>query len=58
MGAIDQDPPVSDGSELRAQELKDQWAQIKAGMQEILDKDLRELNSLLSDARVPHIAAP
>jgi len=58
MGAIDQDPPVSGGSELRAQELKDQWAQIKAGMQEILDKDLRELNSLLSDARVPHIAAP
>ena len=58
MRAIDQDPPVSAGSELRAQELIDQWAQIEADVQEIIDKDLRELNTLLSDARVPHIAAP
>jgi len=58
MSTIDQDPPVSAGSKLRAQELRDQWAQIKADMQEILDKDLRELNRLLSGARVPHIAAP
>ena len=58
MSTIDQDPPVSAGSKLRAQELRDQWAQIKADMQEILDKDLRELNRLLSGARVPHIVAP
>ncbi len=58
MSAIDQDPPVSGGSELRAQELKDQWAQIKAAMYEILDKDLRELNMVLSDGQVPHIVVP
>lgn len=57
MGVINQDPPVSSGSELRAQELKDQWAQIRADMQKILDKDLRELNLLLSDEQVPHIVA-
>ena len=57
MGAIDQDPPVSDGSEQRAQELDQQWTQIKADMQDILDKDLHELNMLLIDGGVPHIFA-
>jgi photosystem II stability/assembly factor-like uncharacterized protein len=58
MGAIDQDPPVTAGSELRAQELVDQWAQIKADMRELLEKDLHELNAFLEDSKVPHIVAP
>ena len=57
MGAIDQDPPVSEGSELRARELTEQWAQIKREFQDIVDEDLAALNAVLSDARVPHIAA-
>ncbi|MFQ5982440.1 MAG: WD40/YVTN/BNR-like repeat-containing protein, partial [Woeseiaceae bacterium] len=58
MRGIDQDPPVNAGSKLRAQELKDQWAEIEADMRDILHTDLRELNSLLSDGQVPHIEAP
>jgi hypothetical protein len=58
MGAIDQDPPVTAGSELRAQELVDQWARIKANMRELLEKDLHELNAFLEDSKVPHIVAP
>jgi photosystem II stability/assembly factor-like uncharacterized protein len=57
MGAIDQDPPVSEGSELRARELTEQWAQIKLEFRDIVDEDLAALNAVLSDARVPHIAA-
>jgi len=58
MGGIDQDPPVTAGSELRAQELKDQWAQIKAKMRALLEKDLHDLNMFLEDSEVPHIVAP
>ena len=58
MGAIDQDPPVSAGSEQRSQELNRQWTQIRADMQDILDNDLHQLNMLLKDDGVPHIAAP
>ena len=58
MGAIDQDPPVTAGSELRAQELVHQWAQIKSDMRELLEKDLHELNAFLEDSKVPHIVAP
>ena len=58
MRTIDQDPPLSDGSKMRAQDLKVQWAQLKVDMQEILNSDLGELNRLLSDGRVPHITVP
>ena len=58
MGAIDQDPPVTAGSELRAQELVGQWAQIKADMRELLETDLHELNAFLEDSKVPHIVVP
>jgi photosystem II stability/assembly factor-like uncharacterized protein len=57
MAAIEQDPPVTAGSELRARELVEQWAQIKRGYQAILDEDLAALNAILSDARVPHVAS-
>ena len=58
MGAIDQDPPVTAGSELRAQELADQWAQIEADMHRLMETDLQELNAFLEDSKVPHIVAP
>ncbi len=58
MKVIDQDPPISLGSELRAQELNNQWMQIKADMQNILDNELQGLNKLLREDHVPHIIVP
>ena len=58
MRGVDQDPPVNAGAEFRAQELKRQWAGIKADMRDIIDRDLNELNALLRDSREPHIKAP
>jgi hypothetical protein len=56
MGAMDQDPPVTRGAELRTEELRTQWAAIRSDMLEILDVDLREFNDLLSDEEIPNIA--
>ena len=56
MRAMDQDPPLTRGSELRTEELQTQWAAIKSDMLEILDVDLREFNELLSDEEIPNIA--
>ncbi len=56
MRAMDQDPPVTRGSELRAQELNTQWGIIKSDMLEILDVDLREFNDLLSAEEIPNIS--
>jgi len=58
IGVLDQDPPVNAGSELRARELTEQWTGIKAGMQQILDGDLKTLNDLLNSAQIPHIIVP
>jgi len=56
MRAMDQDPPVTTGSELRVEELRTQWAVIKSDMLEILDVDLREFNDLLSAEEIPNIS--
>ena len=55
MRAIDQDPPVTRGSELRTEELRVQWTAIKEDMLEILDVDLRDFNELLSAEEIPGI---
>ncbi len=58
ISVLDQDPPVNQGSELRASELSTQWAGIKSDMQKILDTDLKGLNDLLEDAQIPHVIVP
>jgi hypothetical protein len=55
MRAMDQDPPLTVGSELRVEELRTQWAVIKSDMLEILDVDLREFNELLGSHEIPVI---
>ena len=55
MRAIDQDPPVTRGAELRAQELRSQWAGIEADMRQILDRDLGEFNAMLSGRDIGHV---
>ena len=56
MSAMDQDPPVTRGAELRVQELRTQWSAIKSDMLQILDVDLRDFNSMLSAEEIPNIA--
>ena len=55
MRAIDQDPPVTNGSELRAEELRQQWAGLVTDMLAILDTDLQEFNALLGTHEIPVI---
>ena len=55
MRAMDQDPPLTRGSELRVEELNAQWTAIKSDMLEILDVDLREFNDLLRAEEIPNI---
>jgi hypothetical protein len=55
MRAMDQDPPVTRGAEMRVEELNTQWAAIKSDMLEILDVDLAEFNSLLGREELPAI---
>jgi len=55
MRAMDQDPPLTRGSELRVEELNTQWTAIKSDMLEILDVDLREFNDLLRTEEIPNI---
>lgn len=55
MRAMDQDPPLTRGSELRTEELNAQWTAIKSDMLEILDVDLREFNDLLRAEEIPNI---
>ena len=43
------------GSELRTQELRDQWMQIKADMSDILDNEMFRLNELLRENQMPDI---
>ncbi len=57
MRAIDQDPPVTAGSELRTQELRDQWSGLVSDMFAILDNDLREFNELLGEYEIPVISS-
>ncbi len=57
MRAIDQDPPVTRGSELRAEELREQWAGLVADMLLILDTDFREFNALLGAQEILFIDA-
>ena len=57
MPVIDQDPPVTHGSEMRVQELNSQWANIRAGLQQIPDNDLRAYNALLNSYGVTNIVA-
>ncbi len=57
MRAIDQDPPVTAGSELRTQELRDQWSGLVSEMLAILDNDLREFNELLGEYEIPVISS-
>lgn len=57
MRAIDQDPPVTAGSELRTQELREQWSGLVANMLQILDNDLREFNELLGKYEIPAISS-
>jgi len=56
MRSMDQDPPLTRGSELRVEELNTQWAAIKSDMLEILDVDLREFNDLLSAEEIQNIS--
>ncbi|MDX1406152.1 MAG: hypothetical protein R3192_16555, partial [Woeseiaceae bacterium] len=55
MRAMDQDPPVTRGSEIRTEELRAQWADLKSDMLQILDVDLREFNAMLSAEEIPNI---
>ena len=57
MRAIDQDPPVTSGSELRAEELRNQWSGLVSDMLVILDTDLQAFNALLSAHEIPVIEA-
>jgi len=56
MRGMDQDPPVTRGSELRTEELNTQWGIIKSDMLEILDVNLREFNELLGSQEIPVIS--
>lgn len=56
MRTVDQDPPVTEGSRLRARELGDQWAELEAEKRLIVDTGVRDFNELLRSEGVPHVA--
>jgi len=57
MGAIDQDPPVTRGAELRVRELQTEWAAIREQAEQILARDLGDFNAYLVAEGVPHVVA-
>lgn len=57
IGTIDQGPPLTAGSQLRARELEDRWSQLAAARDAILKDDLEAFNALLREAGVAHVVA-
>jgi hypothetical protein len=57
IGAIDQGPPLTAGSRVRARELEDRWSQLADARDSILGDDLEAFNALLREAGAPHVVA-
>ncbi len=56
--AVDQDPPVTKGAEIRYAEISKQWAGIKDELNQIEAGGLADFNQLLSDLGIGHIIVP
>ena len=56
--AVDQDPPVTVGSEARYAEISKEWASIKSDLNRILDSDLSKLNQLLRETGIDEVKVP
>jgi photosystem II stability/assembly factor-like uncharacterized protein len=55
--AMDQDPPMSDALIDRVAQLQAQWSGLKAGLNQIFDGSLQELNALLRSSGVGNVIA-
>jgi hypothetical protein len=55
IGTVDQGPPLTAGSQVRARELQDQWLQLASERDQILAVDMAAFNALLADGGVPHV---
>jgi hypothetical protein len=55
--AMDQDPPVSDALIERVAQLQAQWSGLKAGLNQIFDGPLQELNAMLRSSDVDNVIA-
>lgn len=55
IGTVDQGPPLTAGSQVRARELQDQWLQLASERDEILTVDVPAFNALLVEAGAPHV---
>ncbi len=54
---MNQDPPVSDALVERVGQLQAQWSSLKAGLNQIFDSRLQELNAMLRNSGIDNVIA-